>query len=205
MNRQEALQYLDRAKKGHTRSERLTREALAATGDRDGELTAEETADLLEGIRLRCVCDGSCWLARTAPRDDGRIVMSINNRSVHARKWIYEATTGKKLPARLATSVKCGNDRCISPACIVPITRSRLMRERAARGLAQAARISAGRGSRVSVEAAREIRASSEPGYVLAERYGITVGYANLIKNNKARKEYSNPFAGLMPADEVRV
>jgi hypothetical protein len=204
MTAQEAAEYLDRVKCGRTRSTRLAREALVATGDRDASPTDEEKAALLESIRIRCVCDGKCWLVKTTPQPDGRIILSIDNRSVHARKWVYETTTGKKLQQRFATSARCGNDRCVSPACVVAISRSRLMRERAARGMQQAARISAGRGSKVSLEAARDIRSSDEPGYVLAERYGITVGYANLIKRNKARKEYSNPFAGLMPPDPPR-
>ena len=102
----------------------------------------------------------------------------------------------------------CGNRRCVAPSHHRPST-IREIAQRAAKAGAFSSlqrRMAISRGVRASgvtkltLEAAREIRLSGDPSQVLAGRYGVSRSLINRIRANEVWRETaaSNPFAGLM-------
>ena len=49
----------------------------------------------------------------------------------------------------------------------------------------------------MTLEMAREVRASNESGPVLAKRYGVDRSLIGSIRRGEVWKDYSNPFDGL--------
>lgn len=127
------------------------------------------------------------------------------------RRAVFALTKGE-LGYRVPIDTKCGERKCINPAHLFESTTQQVAKRAAKRG----AFSSATRGAKIAkakrakgkltIEIAREIRMSDESGPVLALRYGVDKSLINGIKAGRAWKEYgnSNPFAGLMSANEGR-
>lgn len=98
----------------------------------------------------------------------------------------------------------CGNPLCVASAHLVRKTRSRAVREAAARGafksLAFRAKVSQGRtrNSKLSPADVARIRTHTGALKPLANELGISESYAAMIRRGKNRRDYSTPFAGLM-------
>ncbi len=121
----------------------------------------------------------------------------------HLAWWLRHGKPPAVTPKRVITNT-CGNTRCINPAHLRLVDKATVLRRTAAQGAWQghafAAAVSAGRRrhSKLSDEAAAEIRASTAPLAELASKHGISRAYACMIRRGRFRRDYANPFAGLM-------
>jgi hypothetical protein len=100
-----------------------------------------------------------------------------------------------------AIGIHCTNPRCLLH--LEQTTKSEVVRRQwqmpDTRALKTAAATAASRArGRASIETAREIRASDETLEVVAQRAGISISTASLIRRGLRWAETRNPFAGLM-------
>lgn len=170
----------------------------------------------LELIYGKCIEDGECRLWQGAMNRQYPIhqmkdpTKKHGQRQVHVRRRVWELAKGQqaKPGPRYVLVANCGNDRCVSEACLQVITKSKRLRQVAATGvfssLAFRAKVSAGRrrGSELSDDAVSEIRTSEEPVAVLAERHSLSKGYTYAVKQHRNRRDYTSPFAALLPVLE---
>ena len=173
----------------------------------------------LSKIRARCTECGDCLLwpggmmsgkypiaTEAVPGQPGQ------QRQIYVRRRVWELAKGKAAPPspRFVLTTRCKSLRCVAPDHLVLMSKSKRLRQAVKEGAFQSvayrAKVSAGRRRRSKLpdDAAAQIRASSEPGSVLAARHGISVGHACAIKAGTARRDYSSPFAALQPAPSRR-
>jgi hypothetical protein len=126
---------------------------------------------------------------------------TLNGKKLYVKRYLAELD-GKNVKGRVVTS-DCKNKLCVNPAHLVVLTRAQLVNRTAASGAwsTAAVRAKVAHGirakSKLSQDAAREIRMSDEPIKVLAARHGITGSYVGMIRAGYCRKDYGSPFAGL--------
>jgi hypothetical protein len=175
-------------------SEPTTKELIQATLDMMALIErTEEFADCL------------LWTGSTSNGNPTYTPYGVGQVCTYVRRSIYQLATGNLKPG-VPLDMTCNERLCINPAHMQPTTHAKIGQKAAARGQwktkTRAARIAtakrAGHQSKLTTEIAREIRCSSEPGPVLAERYGVCRAVINGIKAGTRWKDYSNPFAGLM-------
>lgn len=149
-----------------------------------------------EQLKARCIEDGDCliWYTKDKGQDGPRV--SIDGKRQYVRPLIY----GKAIPKGMVLTTSCGNRLCL--AHVVARSQSWISRRTMASvavNPAYRAKMSAvkSKGSKLSDDAVRQIRASDRPAKVDAEEHGISAAYVNMIRNGQFRRDYSNPFAGL--------
>ena len=164
------------------------------------------TAISLKYIKDRCVDEGECWIWQLATSQAGYPIVRLRPQPCQLVRRLVLELLGRPAQPRQPTVTTCGDKRCCNPDHIRTSTLKAIGRKAAQRGAfsspARAAKIAAAKRAssyaKLSMDDARAIRASSEPGPVLALRYGIDKSMVNNIKRGAAWRDYSNPFAGLM-------
>jgi len=170
---------------------------------------SELELETLDAMRIfeNIIEEGDCWIWQAGVNRDGhaqfRSLADGCARLVRRMVWRF---CGNEIEPRQPLGSKCGDRRCVNPAHMYPSTLKALVRSAAARGaysgLAHAAAIAAARRkskvAKLTVDKAREIRESTEPGHVLAERYGVCKSVVNGIRAGRRWKDYTNPFNQLM-------
>mgnify|MGYP003420499485 FL=1 len=166
----------------------------------------------IQDIKDRSTMDGDCWVYNTdAKTEHHRKYAQVKHKGQHflARRLAYELARGE-LPVDARVVPCCGNPYCIFPWHQEAMTESEKQKVAAERGafssIARGKKIAESRRaaqSKLTEAQAMEIRASSESGPVLAKKYGINRSRVNAIKRGDAWKDYSNPFAGLMSANDA--
>jgi hypothetical protein len=155
---------------------------------------------LIERIRLRCVECGDCWVWKGAAVEDKHPQIKVNGRVLSVRRALYEAMHGP-VPADREVAATCETRKCVIHA--EPQTHSRIGRRVAKTGVyanpVRCANLANSKrtGSRLDAEKVADIRYGGETLLAVAQRYGITEGYASRIRRNLNWKEYGSPFAGL--------
>lgn len=124
------------------------------------------------------------------------------------RRVVWEARYGP-VPEGFVPRAKCREQRCVALHHITLQSLSEFSLERAANMNQQVrgAKIAAGRrrsGKRIklSLDAAREIRASTDDTAVLAERYGVCVSQIGYVRKHACWREHTpgtSVFAGATP------
>ena len=71
----------------------------------------------LRMIQSCCDMRGSCWLWRLGGDAKGRPVARIDGRSRYVRRVAHELHHGVTLQVDELIGAKCGQMRCVSPAC----------------------------------------------------------------------------------------
>lgn len=158
----------------------------------------------LDDIKARCHEDGDClvWSGRTNAKGYPKHGQTL------LRRRVLEFTAGELKRSELA-SVTCGNPSCLNPDHIRKASKSTVALEVNKRADVQAKRTASNRRTarsrlaKLSIEKAREIRASSEPGKVLAERYGVSDDLISKVRHDKAWVE-TTPFSGLFAANDAK-
>lgn len=159
----------------------------------------------VDSLKAKTTEDGDCW------RWDGPFNGSSGPRASHGGKVHYVRRLmmqlhGKNLDGMIVTPT-CGDSTCVNPEHLKVITRAEhqkrltvasnsgtaLLRKR--QKVAEHKRRTVGK---LTMEQAREIRASNDTHRVLCERYGVTRRVISRIRQGIGWREYSNPFAGLM-------
>ena len=152
----------------------------------------------LDWLHARVRQDGDCliWTGYITPI--GQPQTRINKKCYLVQRLIWEAKNEAELPSTKWCSVKCGKPGCVHPDHIVARPRSIALRggERATTHKAKIAHARRKK-SRLSDADVQEIRLSADDNKTLAARFGIDHTYVWAIRANKARRNYSSPFAGL--------
>lgn len=162
--------------------------------------TWREAGVTIEQIHARCSDDCDCLLWTGAHNHAGQ--PKIRNTS--ARRIVWELASGP-IPAGALVTTSCGHPGCLRPEHL-ELTNKALVAVAAAKrsdvllrkSVANARAARASTRASITEAIAREIRASSEMGVTLAERYGVSPSLVTLVRKNKAWKDYSNPWQGLM-------
>jgi hypothetical protein len=158
--------------------------------------------EMLQRILARCTEDGGCLVWTGAMADGSCPQMRVDKKTVNLRRKHYELTVGP-IPAGMVVAVTCECQRCIRH--VQPMTTSDVCQRHAARGaytsLTAQAKIAAAKrkNSRYSQELIQQIRASDEPGHILAARFQMTETYLSQIRRGRQRKDYTgNPFLAMV-------
>lgn len=155
-------------------------------------------------IKQRCVEVGECWEWATDLAEHGRRNPSvrINGKVEGARRYAYVEKFGPVRTGYVLTQT-CDNDYCLNPDHQKQVTHKAAVQRAARRGrlgggTAQRTK-QARRRAKLTLEAVREIRASTDTGPVLAQRYGVDKSTISLVRRGSMWKDHQgNPFAGLM-------
>jgi hypothetical protein len=154
--------------------------------------------------RLKAKCDeiGDCWIWLGAHDGKGRPVCVHNGKRISPRRLARQFTEGREIPRQMVTACRCGDNKCISPACSVVVTTKTAHRMAADRG----AYSNAARDRRMALtkraaspygdEAIEAVRLA-ESATVAAKETGMSPSHAKAIRAGRSRKDYSSPFAGL--------
>lgn len=160
----------------------------------------------LDMIHERCTECGDCWEWQRAISNDRYPTLRYKGRVINARRAVFEMAGGKLQPKSFIVTT-CGNAHCLNPAHLKQVKQRDHLAKVAALGSmggpvrsAKIAAIKRAQTGKITLDDAREIRSSNEPVKVLAERYGLCKDRIYRIRRGLAWREYSNPFAGLMPA-----
>lgn len=114
-----------------------------------------------------------CHVAQTS-HPTGYAFYKVNGRRLMAHRVVWEEQLGP-IPEDMVLDHLCRNRACVNPAHLELVT----VAENIRRGLV----------AKLSAEQAEEIRASADPGVVLALRYGVSQATISLIRNGRTWRE----------------
>lgn len=153
----------------------------------------------LSEIKARCSEDGDCLIWTGATNAGGHPKFS----RASGRRVVWELVHGTLQPADLIT-VTCGCSLCLNPQHLKKTTKSEVSRVTNARPDIKAKRIASNqrsareKGTKITMETARMIRASDKTGLALAAELQVSPSLITSVRKNKTWREHGNPFAGLM-------
>lgn len=167
----------------------------------------------MEQVQARCEEVGDCWMWQGATSDTGYPIMKRYGGPCMFVRRVVMQLKGRPPAARQPVVSTCGEKCCCNPSHLKLATPSEVGKRAAAQGAysspARAAKIAKARrnapGAKLTLDQAREIRASEESGPVLAARFGIDKSQVNNIKRGDAWREYCTPFSGLAPLFQRQV
>lgn len=116
-----------------------------------------------------------CWPWRGRPDSDGYGRFQVGRTSRLAHRVAYELLVGP-IPDGLLVRHTCDNPPCVNPRHLMLGTDLDNMRDMYARGRAPNRRGEAHPRAKLTPDAVRDIRRSTEPVAVLAGRYGVSAG-----------------------------
>lgn len=155
----------------------------------------------LDAIHANCIEEGECWLWQGALSHGTTPTMRITGTRSQAsvRRAVLELQ-GINVEGRKAFPV-CGNDACVSPACVKPMTSAEMLsrvaeRSGYAQNIARNSKIAAGKRkhSPLTPELVDEIRSSAESGHAIARRLSLSQSTVQAIRAHDTWRDYSNPF-----------
>jgi len=159
----------------------------------------------LEAIKARCDEVGDCWIWRDATTGEGYPIFKPagSKKCELVRRYVF-ALAGGRLKARVPVVAKCGERKCVNPACARESTTAKIAHEAGKRGshsaLAKRAKIASikRKTGKLDMQKVAEIMGSGETTRVLGARYGVDQSLISRIKRGEAWKDYSSPWAGLV-------
>jgi len=158
---------------------------------------------MIEYIAKRVIEEGDCLVWQLG-LVNGHPNMRMGNKSVLVRRYMWQTAHGN-IPKGKVLRCTCGEPRCVNVDHIQPMTYQQIAKIEGRAGKmsghirsAKIAETKRRTTAKITMEMAREIRASSETGVALAKKYGISQKKISYIRLNKVWREYvGNPFAGL--------
>jgi len=165
-----------------------------------------EAGITLKMIHDRCDEVGDCWIWKDAVGKHGYPIMRRRPSGCLLVRRVAVALGGRPAQPRQPVACTCDEKRCCNPAHLKPSTPAAVAKAAAAKGafssMARSAKIAQSKraSAKLTLEIAREIRASEDSGPALAERYGVTRSMIGIIRRGAAWRDYSNPFTGLIGA-----
>ena len=149
----------------------------------------------------RTVEEGDCalwqgYIGNTVPQ------VSHAGKVVPVRRLMLEMQGRELRPGEYAVP-RCKNPECVHPDHILvrnPAQHSKAMLAVPRNEQLKAARLAEYKrkhAAKITIEIAREIRASAEAGHVLGARFGIDKSQVARIRKGTSWREFSSPFAGL--------
>lgn len=166
----------------------------------------------LASVMARCKPFGNCLLWQGPMACGSPQVSNGSGKYIQARRFVYEQNAGAPIRAGLSPVMKCRNPRCLVYWHMELMTPKQIGARAADDGkfssVKRRAAIASGRrreqNRKINIEIARAIRASDEPGPVLAARYGIHRTLVSRIRRGEAWCEWETP-APQQPAPINRV
>lgn len=158
----------------------------------------------LEDIRTHCTEEGKCWLWNGGCDGHGRPQCRHGGKTAYVRRLVRELADGKPVPRHLETACACGRKLCVSPECSVATTPKRRAQMASQRGAfrnvnkAIKCALTKRAKSHISDELVKWIKDAPGTCRDIAHGAGISLSHIKAMRNGTARKDYSNPFAGLM-------
>jgi hypothetical protein len=110
---------------------------------------------------------------------------------------------GTPVPANRVVASRCGNKGCVSPECSVVATHKQKAQLGAQRGAytnikkTVKAMVTKRAKSRYSDELVQQIRMAPPPAMRISIETGVSLSHVKGIRRGAARRDLSNPFAGL--------
>ena len=156
----------------------------------------------LAALMARTTADGNCRVWDGCLDTIGSPKICINYKKLMVRRLVWQLVRGPIAPKH-QISTTCGTPGCIATGHLISRTQSQTLKGRPvsrARRIRTAITHRAKATAKLTAAQVAEIRASSEPGTVLDRRYGLSSGYASHIRRGRAWRDYTSPFAGLVPA-----
>lgn len=162
------------------------------------------------GITLKMIADrcdevGDCWIWRNAASTTGHPIIKSEGKCRLVRRAAV-ALDGRPAAPSQPVACTCGEKLCCNPAHLYPSSVKHIARKAAKEGawsgVARCKKLADVRrksdNCKLTIEIAREVRASTEKTEVLARRYGVNVSVIKGIRAGKLWKEYvATPFTGL--------
>ena len=114
------------------------------------------------------------------------------------RRVVWQLVHEKAVPKNRRVTMSCGNPKCIHPDHVkaVPINSGMLGVKKTRKHRANLAQ-SRRKNSAWSADVIRSIRNSDAPAKELAAQHSMHLSYVYYIRNNKARRDFSNPYLQL--------
>lgn len=134
---------------------------------------------------------------------------TIGGRRLLIRRALFEVEHGEPVPAGKVLRCTCETPLCVTLEHCEATTYQRIAQACGEQGLMSgpirsahiAAAKRAGRQAKIDHAQALTIRASDEPGRVLAKRYGISAATVSKIRRGQMRRDFvASPWAALMPS-----
>lgn len=153
----------------------------------------------LDWLHARCREEDGHLIWMGAMKDGTSPTAQVQGRTYSVRRLVWELVHARS-PGDRVVRARCGVLGCVHPDCVSAVdagvvqrgtVRSPDARMRMALGKRKA--------SRLSDEDIRAIRASPLPQTAVAAQYGISQASVSLYRRGVVWKDYSSPFAGLMP------
>lgn len=162
---------------------------------------ANMPADLIRWVLDRCAIVDECWVWKlSCSRDDpvGRYLGKV----ISVRRVVFGATRKRTITRRFTVFGTCGTEHCVHPDHIA--SRSSAASQRGVKKSSGPRIASAMRArAKLTQEAVEDIRSMREPSKDAAKRYGICKAHVNVIRRYEVWRDYSNPFAGLLTANDT--
>ena len=152
-------------------------------------------------IWSQCEECGDCLLWRGAVDSHGTPMMRKGQPKTDSVRRVLVRALGRNPNGKIATT-RCGNKLCMAEGHVVLWTRKQLQQRsmgKKAGDVAWGLAVRRGREPtcKLSMEAARNIRAEGLTARQVMERYGVSEFAAYSVIRGRSWKDYSNPFAGL--------
>lgn len=164
--------------------------------------------NLLQRVEGLCAEEGECLIWHGLTARGPLPLIKHGNSNLSARRKLYEFVKGVMLEPNQVVRTTCGDKLCMKPSHLVAMTRDEAKKIDGANGAYNSARMQAIRykttraRAKLTIEIARDIRASDESDRALAKKYGVAHKQINLIRQGMAWAEVFSPFAGLIAAND---
>lgn len=152
----------------------------------------------LESIKSHCVDDESdCWIWQGYVTKNGHPMIHTCCGPAYVRRVVLSCV-GRAPAPRVPVVPTCGKKLCCNPAHQHATTASAIAQGRAkcadrAKKIALARRAQ----SKLTDEAAQQIRIANEPARVLAQRHGVSLSRVYAIRRGDSWKEYGGSLAAI--------
>ena len=157
---------------------------------------------MIEKIKSKCTDDGGC-LVWPLSCCNGHPATRVGTKTMLVRRVVWAELHGE-IPAGHIVHMTCTTPLCVEPEHMELTTFKKLGNKLGALGVmsgpvrsAAIARAKRKTHAKLTDEAVRDIRNSSELGRVLAERHGVSQAHVSKVQLHKAWREFSSPFNGL--------
>ena len=161
-----------------------------------------EKVEHMTRLLKRCVEDGDCLVWTGPVTNEGAPRIYVKGISKSFRRLVWEMREGPIPKGKIVVGT-CGRPNCIEHLKLSTKAENLLLSLERPDAAARKALASRNRGrataKKMSMEKAREVRASSKTLKQLSAEYGIASSLISRIKNNRAWTESPvHPFSGLL-------